>query len=195
MYCVSVRHVEWVEFEHYPETRDIILLQTKINEKNDSTPNNDSDECIELALMKEQLASLKAARRFKLTPKKYTATVYCTIDDNVSDTTEFRQTIIHQIPVVDNDGTTGHKLQGTSKDMLIGVDWSFQNNWIYVVLSRVRTLKGLFLLKRLPMSALSKLGPTEDLMAHENRLRAIERSVFERRATLMAQLQDDEHTL
>lgn len=55
----------------------------------------------------------------------------------------------------------------------------------------MRTLKGLFLLKRLPMSALSKLGPSDDLVAHENRLRDIERSVFERRATLMAELESD----
>ena len=49
-----------------------------------------------------------------------------------------------------NDATTGHKLQGMSKDKLIVVSWSFIANWIYVVLSRERTLKGLFFLKPTP---------------------------------------------
>ena len=49
-----------------------------------------------------------------------------------------------------NDATTGHKLEGMSKDKLIVVAWTFVPNWIYVVLSCVRTFNGLFLLK--PMS-------------------------------------------
>ncbi len=73
---------------------------------------------------------------------------------------------ITQIPVFNNDGTTGHKLRGMSKDNLIVVDWSFASNWVYVVLSRVRTLKGLFLLKELLLSAIPKLAPPAELIQH-----------------------------
>ena len=57
--------------------------------------------------------------------------------------------LIH-FPVVLNHATTGHKLQGKSLDSLVIAEWSKQKNWAYVVLSRVRTLEGLFLLKPIP---------------------------------------------
>ncbi len=50
-----------------------------------------------------------------------------------------------QFPVVVNYATTGHKLQGKSLDELLIAQWSKVKNWAYVVLSRVRTLAGLFL--------------------------------------------------
>jgi hypothetical protein len=50
-------------------------------------------------------------------------------------------------PVGLNHATTGHKLQGKSVDSLVIVEWSIVKNWAYVVLSRVRSLEGLFLLK------------------------------------------------
>ena len=37
-----------------------------------------------------------------------------------------------QLLVNMNDVTTGHKLQGTSKDKLIVVSWLFIANWMYV---------------------------------------------------------------
>jgi hypothetical protein len=49
-----------------------------------------------------------------------------------------------------NHTTTGHKLQGKSVDSLVIVEWSQVKNWAYVVLSRVRSLEGLFLLKPIP---------------------------------------------
>ena len=55
-------------------------------------------------------------------------------------------------PVVVNHATTGHKLQGQSKDSIFVHAWSYTKNWVYVVLSRVRTLKGLFLREKLDSS-------------------------------------------
>jgi hypothetical protein len=55
-----------------------------------------------------------------------------------------------QFPVVVNYATTGHKLQGKSVDELMIAQWSKVKNWAYVVLSRVRTLKGLFLEHPIP---------------------------------------------
>jgi hypothetical protein len=56
-----------------------------------------------------------------------------------------------QIPANSNDATMGHKLQGTSKDVIVITSWptgglaAMLKNWEYVVLSQVRTLSGLYL--------------------------------------------------
>ncbi len=59
---------------------------------------------------------------------------------------------LKQFPIVVNFATTGHKLQGKSMLSLVISEWAPKNikNWAYVVISRVRTLLGLFLLKRIP---------------------------------------------
>ena len=66
---------------------------------------------------------------------------------------------VTQIPVNSNiDITTpGHKLQvqGMTKDMLVVDEWDCRcrcANWVYTVLSRVRTRKGLFLTKPLDLN-------------------------------------------
>ena len=100
---------------------------------------------------------LQSAQLFRLPPVKSTATVNVCLDDNVEDRTLLKKVIITQIPIMMNDATTGHKLQGMSVNKLIIVSWSFKENWVYVVLSRVRTLKGLFLLKPLPKNLLENL--------------------------------------
>ena len=62
-----------------------------------------------------------------------------------------------QIPASSNDATTGHKLQGMLKDVLIVSSWptgglaAMFKNWEYVVLSWVWTLSGLFLVKPIDM--------------------------------------------
>jgi hypothetical protein len=54
-----------------------------------------------------------------------------------------------QFPLVSNSCTTGHKLQGCSCDGLLVNEWHYGGNWVYVVLSRVRTRKGLWI--RVPL--------------------------------------------
>ena len=57
-----------------------------------------------------------------------------------------------QIPLISNTATTGHKLQGcTLKDLLVN-GWCYGQNWAYVVLSRVRTMKGLRLREKLSLT-------------------------------------------
>ncbi len=55
-----------------------------------------------------------------------------------------------QIPANTNDATTGQKLQGMSKDVIIVASRptaSMFRNWEYVVLSGVQTLSSLHLVK------------------------------------------------
>ena len=50
-----------------------------------------------------------------------------------------------QFPIILNNATTGHKLQGTGVQKLFVHEWKYSvKNWIYVVLSRVTTLNGLY---------------------------------------------------
>ena len=88
-----------------------------------------------------------------------------------------------------NDATTGHKLQGMSKDWLVVVLWSFTQNWIYVVLSRVRTLKGLFLLKPLPDDCLDKFQVPRELQAFESRMLSLQQAVLAARKRNMTNLE------
>ena len=50
-----------------------------------------------------------------------------------------------QIPLISNNATTGHKLQGSTIENLYIPSWSYTTNWPYVAISRVTTLEGLFL--------------------------------------------------
>jgi hypothetical protein len=52
---------------------------------------------------------------------------------------------VNRFPLLINHATTGHKLQGQTKPSLYISEWHYGANWPYVVLSRVKTLKGLFL--------------------------------------------------
>lgn len=79
-------------------------------------------------------------------------------------------TKVYQFRVTINDATTGHKLQGKSVDNIIVGQYATCRNWLYVVLSRVRTLKGLYLLEPLP--ATGETAPLPELTAMLTRFRA-----------------------
>ena len=75
---------------------------------------------------------------------QFTTTLLCGTEDlNVSMKGK-------QFPLISNSCTTGHKLQGCSVEQILINDFHYQVNWPYVVLSRVRTMEGLFL--REPLS-------------------------------------------
>ena len=65
-----------------------------------------------------------------------------TPSDLILETVNMRCTMT-QVPVNSSDAITGNKLQGLTKDSVIVYSLNRNTNWIYVVLSRVRTLKGL----------------------------------------------------
>jgi hypothetical protein len=78
-----------------------------------------------------------------------------------------------QLPILCNNATTGHKLQGATIKTLFVHSWSNVRNWTYVVLSRVKTLKGLFLRRKLDKRDLPKLNEipeTQQRLVQEMRL-------------------------
>jgi hypothetical protein len=63
-----------------------------------------------------------------------------------------------QLPIICNNATTGHKLQGASIQTLFIHASTIVRNWMYVVLSRVQTLMGLYLRQPLDKKDLAKFN-------------------------------------
>ena len=57
---------------------------------------------------------------------------------------------LRYFPIIANHATTGHKLQGKTVTSLVIAEWSKLKNWAYVVLSRVKTIDGLFMTHPIP---------------------------------------------
>ena len=89
---------------------------------------------------------------FKIKPKSAMFTVKFPIWDEYGKIKRLDQSLsITHFPLLLNYATTGHKLQGKSLDRLVIAEWDKTENWAYVVLSRVRTLAGLFLTEEIPL--------------------------------------------
>jgi hypothetical protein len=89
---------------------------------------------------------------FSLKPKGYTFKAKVLKPRSIQVKDDDRETLCMkatQVPVLVNNATTGHKLQGSGVDKLFVHNWSYVTNWVYVMLSRVRTRRGLFARKKL----------------------------------------------
>ena len=119
----------------------------------------------ELRTLNETLKSMmtkldcdRASQRFRMKPDRFSPKItvkpYCGATTTVTFTCQ-----MIQLPANLNDATTGHKLQGTTKDVIIITSWPRGNlfkNWEYVILSRVCTLNALYLLQPIDMNKSSK---------------------------------------
>ncbi len=110
----------------------------------DWTPNNHQSkkQTIKSKLddLNNKLAKEMIGRRFKLEPEQFSPEVLVKHYHTSSKKVTFRCKM-KQIPANSNDATTGHKLQGMSKDAIIVSSWPTRSmaamfkNWEYVVLS------------------------------------------------------------
>jgi hypothetical protein len=137
VWTVNAKDVEHIQCEHVNKPGYIVQLEAQIQELE-----KDNEKLDEL---KEKLSKERDRRKFNLEPEKFSPEV------NMK---HFRTSLkkqpmrckMTQIPANSNDGTTGHKLQGMSKDVIIVTSWptgglsKIFKNWEYVVLLRVRTL-------------------------------------------------------
>ncbi len=100
--------------------------------------------------------------------------------------------VTNYIPANSNDATTGHKLQGMSKDIIIVSSWPtgglslMFKNWEYVVLSRVRTLSGLYLVEPIDMD--KSFNPSPQLKSYMERAMRKEKEILEKRRIAMSQI-------
>ena len=111
---------------------------------------------------KNKLAKIMGERKFKHGPEQFTPILSLKLY-NTNPKKPFGCKM-KQIPANSNDATKGHKLQGMSKDLLIVPSWptdglaAMFKNWEYVVLSQVRTLSGLYLVKPIDVEKSFKLS-------------------------------------
>jgi hypothetical protein len=89
---------------------------------------------------------------FRISPRTITCRVKIPVPSQFASACKHLPTSISmvQLPILVNNATTGHKLQGQNKSILVVSVWSKRNNWNYVALSRVSTRSGLYLVKPLP---------------------------------------------
>ena len=126
-------------------------------------------------------ASLHAAiqrRTFRVLPKTFSK-VYVKVSPH--DQVKEKQKMacgITQIPIISSDAITGHKLQGLTKDNIIVYSWNKVTEWIYVVLSRVKTLDGLYLVRHLKLNDIKP--PSRDYLAFLQRMKNMQSTELER---------------
>ena len=94
--------------------------QDKLNTDNLTSQENKNTTQY-LTKLSESLRVITAKYRFKLSPQHYSTTVRVK-SHPMAPVTELRCTMI-QLPINLNDATTGHKLQGMSKDVVIITSW------------------------------------------------------------------------
>ena len=122
-------------------------------------------------------------RKFKLGPEHFSPIISLKLYNSFSKKQPFRCKM-KQMSANSNDATTGHKLQGMSKDVLIVLSWTTEGlaamfkNWEYVVLSRVQTLSGLYLVKPIDMEKSFK--PSEELRSYIDNARKKEKNLLDK---------------
>ncbi len=145
-----------MQCEHINKTGTMIQLQAEIDQLRstlDTLPQINgtvTNEQVQsyLESLTNTLSTEMNNRKFKLDPETFSTKV--SVKEYDTSITTNCQCKMKQIPANINDATIGHKLQGMSKDVIIVASWptkSMFKNWKYVVLSHVRTLAGLYLVK------------------------------------------------
>ena len=101
------------------------------------------------AYFASQVASITVRHEFPdITPQEFQVTSKLfTFSATVCLSEEMRTVQMKgsQFPLVSNGVTTGHKLQGCTLERLAIFEFFYGSNWVYVTLSRVRTMTGLYL--------------------------------------------------
>jgi hypothetical protein len=181
VWTVNAADVEWVECEHVNKSSFVTQLESQIKELKsdlDLRPNDHKSDKktikSKLVELNNKLAEEMNDRRFKLEPEQFSPEITVKNYHASSKKIVFRCKMV-QIPANSNDATTGHKLQGMSKDAIIVSSWptgslaAMFKNWEYVVLSRVRTLSGLYLVKPIDMD--KSFQPYPQLAAYMDKIR------------------------
>lgn len=142
---VNVKDVESLHLELLDDTERIQTLLHRLQAISNHSRNNS-----QIQQIKNEIEHIRTQRRFYLEPTTNICSVNCKISaftDEMSFKAKFTQ-----FPVNTAVAITGHKLQGRTLENIIITSWPknglFQN-WEYTVLSRVKSIEGLFLFQEL----------------------------------------------
>lgn len=196
VWTVNAVDIEWVECEHCNKTSSIIQMETQINNyKSLINQNNNENEQQNKQIqsninkLQERLYTIIKNRQFKLKPEQCSPIISIKPYSSSNKTIKFRCQM-KQIQANSNDATTGHKLQGQSKDAIIITSWptgglaAMFKNWEYVVLSRVRTLSGLYLIQ--PIDMKKSFKPSDELKKYIIRAKQKEENMLKMRKKAMS---------
>ena len=115
---------------------------------------------------------MEKPRGFKLEQEKDTVNIRM----KISNMTHKIKVKIIQFGIKSNKAITVHKLQGVSLDRMVDRSWRYRfPNWVYVALSRVRTLDVLFICKKLDENKTFEVD--QKLLQEEERLQKIEKDL------------------
>ena len=141
VWTVCAKDVEWIECEHVIKIESMVQLERELDDLAQKIPL--AEKGAEKRLQKKivhinkELMGMCKTRRFRLEPQNYRVVV--AMKPHHYATTKLQFTCqMTQFPVNLNDATTGHKLQGMSKDVIIITSWpkgGLFRNWEYMVLS------------------------------------------------------------
>ena len=148
-----------------------VLQETYDIKQTSETGNIISQVEKEIIKVKKLLRTEQQRKTFKLKPQRFQCKINVSPNDLTVDKQQMKCSLL-QLPVNASDAITGHKLQGLTKDRLIVYSWNKSTNWIYVVLSRVRTLSGLYLVQSLSLKDIKP--PSQDYLAFLGRMKDLQ---------------------
>ena len=132
---------EWIECEHVIKTEPMVRLEREINglKQNIISATKRAKKKLRKKILRidTQLSKLCRNRRFKSEPQNYWVVVSMKPNNHATTKLQFICQMT-QFPISLNDATTGHKLQGMSKDVIIITSWpksGLFRNWEYTVFS------------------------------------------------------------
>ena len=187
VWTIDAKDVEYIKCEHVNKPGYILQLEAQIQELEKVQDNHQNND--KLDVLREKLSKERDRRKFNLEPEKFSPEVnvkhFC-----MSFKKQPMRCKMNQIPANSNDGTTGHKLQGMSKDVIIVTSWptgglsKIFKNWEYVVLSRVRTLSGLYLVDPIDME--KSFNPSFQLRSYIDKIKQKEKDILDQRQKNMS---------
>jgi hypothetical protein len=137
----------------------------------------------DLQNLKNKLSTELKDCRFKLEPELFSTKVSVKEFEG-SKKNQFKCRM-KQIPANTNDASTGHKLQGMLKDVIIVTSWPTEfNNWEYVVIFCARTLSGPYLVE--PINMNKSFKPSNELKRYVEFARLQESNLLKKQEDAMS---------
>lgn len=194
VWTVCAKDVDYLQFAHHPKSHRIMAMEKRLMELQQDlnnheqlfdvgtrqtlqTKNTISGLQKTIIEVKKNMTRELHRKTFMLKPQKFQCKVKVSPNDLTVEKQQMKCNLL-QLPVNASDAITGHKLQGLTKDRLIVYSWNKSTNWIYVVLSRVRTLSGLYLVQSLSMKDIKP--PSQDYLAFLGRMKDLQQNELDR---------------
>jgi hypothetical protein len=183
VWTVNAKDVEYITVELTDNPVEINRIKREIETtKHDNTIDKKKKQQ-KLKELNQRLTSKTKQRQFQIKPEKRTVSINLKVHRGSTIRNKYTYQML-VFPVNICTAITGHKLQSRSKDILIVSSWSKLQgksafiNWEYTVLSRVRTLQGLYTFEKLDLHR--SYAPTEELQRFIKRAEKSEANSYEK---------------